>query len=63
MNDEQLSLEECFGDLPDPRVTGRCDHKLMDIVVIAVCAALCGADSWVGWKRWQERRKHGFASF
>jgi predicted transposase YbfD/YdcC len=43
-----LSLETCFSDLPDPRVEGRCDHKLMDILIIAVCAALCGADSWVG---------------
>lgn len=47
-NDEALSLEACFSDLPDPRVQGRCDHKLMDILIIAVCAALCGADSWVG---------------
>jgi predicted transposase YbfD/YdcC len=47
-SDEALSLEECFSDLPDPRVQGRCDHKLMDIFIIAVCAALCGADSWVG---------------
>ena len=42
------SFEECFSDLPDPRVQGRCEHKLMDILIIAVCAALCGADSWVG---------------
>ncbi len=41
------SLEECFSDLPDPRVQGRCDHKWMDILIIAVCAVLCGADSWV----------------
>lgn len=46
--DYASSLEECFSDLPDPRVQGRCDHKLMDILIIAVCAALCGADSWVG---------------
>ncbi len=42
------SLEECFSDLPAPRVQGRCDYKLMDILMIAVCAVLCGADSWVG---------------
>jgi len=42
------SLEECFKDLPDPRVQGRCDHKLLDIIVIAVCGVLCGADSWTG---------------
>ena len=47
-NDLPLSLERCFSDLPDPRVEGRCDHKLMDIRIIAVCAALCGAESWVG---------------
>jgi predicted transposase YbfD/YdcC len=40
------SFEACFGDLPDPRVQGRCDHKLLDIVLIAVCAVLCGAESW-----------------
>jgi len=47
MNDEPVSsLESHFGDLPDPRVVGRCDHKLMDIVIIAICAVLCGAEMW-----------------
>ena len=27
------SLEECFGDLPDPRVVGRCDHPLVEIIM------------------------------
>lgn len=46
--DEQpfASLEACFGDLPDVRVQGRCDHKLIDIILIAVCAVVCGAESW-----------------
>jgi predicted transposase YbfD/YdcC len=47
-NNLPTSLEECFGDLPDPRVAGRCEHKLLDIIIIAVCGVLCGADSWVG---------------
>jgi DDE_Tnp_1-associated len=42
------SLEECFGDLPDPRVVGRCDHLLIGIIMVAVCAVVCGADSWSG---------------
>jgi hypothetical protein len=42
------SLENCFDDLADPRVSGRCDHKLLDIIIIPVCGVLCGADSWVG---------------
>lgn len=42
------SLEKCFSELADPRVEGRCDHKLMDMIIIAVCGVICGADSWVG---------------
>ncbi len=40
------SLIEHVSLLPDPRVTGRCDHLLVDIVVIAITAILCGADDW-----------------
>jgi predicted transposase YbfD/YdcC len=40
------SLEEHFGTLPDPRVEGRCEHKLIDIICIAVAAVVCGANSW-----------------
>jgi len=47
MNEQPFaSLEACFGDMPDPRVQGRCDHTLLDIILIAVCAVLCGAESW-----------------
>jgi hypothetical protein len=28
-------------------VEGRCDHRLIDIIVIAVCAIIAGAESWV----------------
>lgn len=38
----KLSLIEHFKDLPDPRVQGRCDHDLLDVLVIAVCTLLCG---------------------
>ena len=39
-------LKEHFSDLPDPRVVGRSDHLLIDIVIIAICAVLCGAEGW-----------------
>jgi predicted transposase YbfD/YdcC len=32
--------------LEDPRVTGRCDHSLFEIIAIAVLATFCGADEW-----------------
>jgi predicted transposase YbfD/YdcC len=36
-----------FRDLDDPRVDRTKRHELLDIVTIALCAAICGADSWV----------------
>ncbi len=39
-------LERCFAELRDPRVQGRCDHLLIDILAIAVLAVMCGAEDW-----------------
>src|SRR3990172_147547 len=40
------SIEAHFGRLPDPRIGNAKRHKLLDILVIAICAVICGADSW-----------------
>src|SRR5919202_5278238 len=39
-------LAACFAVLADPRETCRCDHRLIDILVIAVCAVIACAESW-----------------
>ena len=39
-------LIERFEDLPDPRVKGRMGHDLLDIVVLALCAVMSGAEGW-----------------
>jgi len=36
-----------FGHLTDPRIERTKEHKLSDIVVIAICAIIAGADGWV----------------
>lgn len=36
-----------FQDLDDPRVSPATRHHLLDIVTIALCAVICGADTWV----------------
>jgi predicted transposase YbfD/YdcC len=41
-----ISLEAYFGDMPDPRVIGRCDHQLIDLIIVAICAVLSGAETW-----------------
>lgn len=43
----RLGIREHFADLPDPRIERSKRHSLLDIVTIAVCAVICGADSWV----------------
>jgi predicted transposase YbfD/YdcC len=45
--DTPLDVAHHFRDLPDPRHPAfRDHHSLGDILVIALCAALSGADSW-----------------
>jgi hypothetical protein len=41
------SIEHHFGDLKDPRIDRTKRHKLLDIIVIAICGVICGADDWV----------------
>jgi predicted transposase YbfD/YdcC len=40
-------LYDAFAALPDPRVERTKHHPLIDIISIAICAVICGADSWV----------------
>ena len=42
------SLAGHFAVLEDPRDVLRRRHKLIEMVVIAIAAVLCGADGWVG---------------
>jgi predicted transposase YbfD/YdcC len=38
-------LMECFAYVEDPRVQGRSKHLFVDIIVISICAMLCGAET------------------
>src|SRR3954452_12748104 len=40
------NLTACFDGLADPRATRRCDHQLIDILVIAAIAVIACAESW-----------------
>jgi predicted transposase YbfD/YdcC len=39
-------ITEHFGKVRDPRIGNATRHKLMDILVIAICGVVCGADGW-----------------
>ncbi len=40
-------LATSFASLLDPRVERTKRHQLLDIILIAICAVICGADGWV----------------
>jgi predicted transposase YbfD/YdcC len=42
-----LDLETYFGGIEDPRVERTKRHKLLDIIIIAICGVICGAEGWV----------------
>lgn len=45
-------IADCFVDLVDPRMERTRRHHLLDIVTLALCAVLAGAESWVEVEEW-----------
>jgi predicted transposase YbfD/YdcC len=45
-NNTPLKISEHFIKITDPRVVGRVDHKLIDIITISLCAIISGAGNW-----------------
>jgi predicted transposase YbfD/YdcC len=39
-------IEEHFSKVSDPRKDRTKEHKLIDIIAIAICAVICGAEGW-----------------
>ena len=40
------NLAQYFSTIEDPRCSGKVEHRLIDILVIAVCAVIACAESW-----------------
>jgi len=56
-------IEEHFSELKDPRLDRRKLHKLIDIVVIAICAVICGADTWEDVAAFGKAKQAWFSKF
>jgi len=41
-----ISVQRYFARLRDPRINRRKRHLLIDIIVIALCGVICGANDW-----------------
>jgi len=63
MNEQLSKLEEYFSELTDPRIERRKLHKLIDIVVIAICATLARCEDFVEIAGYGEIKKEWLSSF
>jgi len=52
-----------FSLVTDPRKRGRRLHLLVDIIVISICAIICGAEHWTEIERFGNCKKKWFKSF
>jgi predicted transposase YbfD/YdcC len=59
----QNSLVGHFSGLSDPRGRQNQEHKFIDILVITICAAICGADDWVSVEQFGCAKQKWLAGF
>jgi len=52
-----------FAPLRDPRVRGRCDHRLLDIIALALCAVVANCNDWQQIALFARERRAWFARF
>ena len=57
------SLVEHFSSITDPRIDRTKRHKLIDILVIAICATICGAEGWEEFELFGQAKLDWFKSF
>jgi len=57
------SLLEHFADLTDPRVDRTKLHQLLDVLVVAMCATICGAEGWEDFAEFGKAQQEWFETF
>src|ERR687885_2817943 len=62
-NKPAQSITKHFGTIPDPRTGNAKRHLLLDIFVMAICAAICGADTWVEVELWAKANRKWLRTF
>ena len=60
---QRASIMDHFQDLEDPRIDRSKRHQLLDIIAIAICAVICGADSWVHVALFGKSKEEWFRTF
>jgi len=53
-------IEEHFSKVNDPRKDRTKHHQLIDIIAIAICAIICGAEGWIDIELFGNSKIHWF---
>lgn len=61
--DPTATIEKHFANLEDPRIDRTKRHKLIDILVIAISAVICGADNWEEVELFGQSKEAWFRTF
>lgn len=59
----RLGLHRHFRRLRDPRRVNCCQHRLLDIIAIAICAVIANADDWQGVETFGHERRDWLKTF
>jgi len=57
------TIAEHFSGVQDPRVERTKEHPLVNIIVIAICGVICGADTWVDIEHFGQAKVDWLAQF
>ncbi len=57
------TIHKHFGNIEDPRVERTKKHPLINIIFIALCAVICGAEDWASMERFGKARKDWLKQF
>jgi predicted transposase YbfD/YdcC len=57
------SIESCFGDIEDLRVSGRCWYPLLEVLTIAICGAIAGGETWVDIETFGKSKQEWLSQF
>ena len=62
-SDRSAGIARFFDDLEDPRMDRTKKHSLSDILTLAICAVICGADGWVQVAHFGRCKRKWFKTF
>jgi DDE_Tnp_1-associated/Transposase DDE domain len=62
-NRTPTTLVEHFSNITDPRIERSKRHKLIDILIISICATICGADGWEEFELFGQAKQEWFKQF